>query len=73
MCLSRTSDLKPRLWIPSGIEGFASILTLEQQGIFALGFYHQRAYDRAQIQAAIERKKAGIASPEESDISTIAE
>jgi CRISPR-associated protein Csd1 len=59
--------------IMRGIEGFASILTLEQQGIFALGFYHQRAYDRAQIQAAIERKKAGIASPEESDISTIAE
>lgn len=35
--------------------GFPRILTLEQQGIFALGYYHQRAFDRAQ--AAAHRTK----------------
>jgi len=44
--------------VMSGIDGFLPILTLEQQGRFALGFYHQRAHDRAQMQAAAERKKA---------------
>lgn len=44
--------------VMSGIEGFLPTLTLEQQGRFALGFYHQRAHDRAQSQAAAERKKA---------------
>lgn len=44
--------------VMSGIESFLPTLTLEQQGRFALGFYHQRAYDRAQMQAAAERKRA---------------
>lgn len=38
------------------ISGFAPTLTLEQQGLFALGFYHQRAHDRAEMKAAAERK-----------------
>jgi len=46
--------------------GFPRILTLEEQGIFALGYYHQRAYDRAQRREASERRKAGLAPvPEE--------
>ena len=37
------------------------VLTLEEQGLFALGYYHQRAWDRAQ---ALEprRKAAGMAT-----------
>ncbi|GAB4430048.1 MAG: type I-C CRISPR-associated protein Cas8c/Csd1 [Chloroflexi bacterium OHK40] len=55
------------------IDGFYPTLTLEQQGLFALGFYHQRAHDRAQIQAAVERKRAGSANPDETDLADIAE
>lgn len=59
--------------VMSTFNGFLPTLTLEQQGLFALGFYHQRAHDRAEIQAAIERKKAGTASPDDTDIATTAE
>jgi CRISPR-associated protein Csd1 len=46
--------------------GFPRTLTLEEQGIFALGYYHQRAHDRAQAREASERRKAGLAPvPEE--------
>jgi len=46
--------------------GFPRILTLEEQGIFALGYYHQRAHDRGQAREASERRKAGLAPvPEE--------
>lgn len=47
--------------IMSGIDTFLPTLTLEQQGLFALGFYHQRAHDRAERKAAAERKKANTA------------
>jgi CRISPR-associated protein Csd1 len=30
--------------VMAGLEGFPKTLTLEEQGIFALGYYHQRAY-----------------------------
>jgi len=43
--------------------GFPRVLTLEDQGVFALGYYHQRALDRAQAREAAERRKAGAASP----------
>lgn len=49
------------------LTGFPSTLTLEQQGLFALGYYHQRAYDRAQARAASERRKAGLAASESDD------
>jgi CRISPR-associated protein Csd1 len=32
--------------ISAGITAFPTTLTLQEQGLFALGFYHQRAYDR---------------------------
>jgi CRISPR-associated protein Csd1 len=51
--------LKRRLEsVMSSLESFPKILTLEQQGLFALGFYHQRAYDRAQMYANAVRKQA---------------
>lgn len=45
------------------INDFLPTLTLEQQGLFALGFYHQRAHDRAERKAAAERKKTDTAEP----------
>ena len=41
--------------IVAPLSSFPKTLTLEQQGLFALGFYHQRASDR---RAARERKEA---------------
>lgn len=37
-------------------------LDLRQQGMFSLGYYHQRARTRAAIVAAVEAKKAGASS-----------
>ncbi|MCL5025639.1 MAG: type I-C CRISPR-associated protein Cas8c/Csd1 [Chloroflexi bacterium] len=34
--------------IQAGLAVFPRTLTLEDQGVFALGYYHQRAFDRAQ-------------------------
>jgi len=42
--------------VQAGLSGFPRILTLEEQGLFALGYYHQRAYDRAQRKEAVRRK-----------------
>jgi CRISPR-associated protein Csd1 len=38
--------------IASRLEAFPRTLDLKQQGLFALGYYHQRADDRARAQAA---------------------
>lgn len=45
--------------VATGLPSFPRTLTLEEQGLFALGYYHQRAHDRAEAKAASERKKAG--------------
>lgn len=50
---------------------FPRILTLKEQGNFALGYYHQRAEDRAQQRAAIERRQAGTATSEDTGIAEI--
>lgn len=53
---------------PSGAgngHGFPRILTLEQQGVFALGYYHQRAFDRAQ--AAAHRTKGSADDKKEAE------
>ena len=42
----------------SGITEFPRTLTLEDQALFALGYYHQRAHDRSEMRAAAERKRA---------------
>lgn len=39
--------------------GFPRTLPLEQQGMFALGYYHQRAFDRAQAAEARARRERG--------------
>ncbi len=38
--------------------GFPGTLSLQEQGLFALGYYHQRASDRAEGRAAAERRRA---------------
>jgi len=35
---------------------------MHDQGLFALGYYHQNAWDRAQAREAVERRKAGLAA-----------
>ena len=55
---------------PSGLTHFPPTLTLQDQGLFALGFYHQRAADRKAAQEARERKDAALAdliAPDDSD------
>jgi CRISPR-associated protein Csd1 len=49
--------------ISARIGAFPRTLTLEEQGLFALGYYHQRAHDRAAAQVA--RHAAGQALPED--------
>lgn len=44
--------------------GYPRTLALEDQGLFALGYYHQRAFDRAQAREAAERRKRGEQAPE---------
>ena len=50
--------------IQAGITGFPRVLTLEDQGLFTLGYYHQRAWDRKQAREAAERRRAGQLSLE---------
>jgi CRISPR-associated protein Csd1 len=40
-----------------GDRGFPRILTLQEQGMFALGYYHQRAQQSAQMREAAERRR----------------
>lgn len=44
------------------LTAFPPVLSLEEQGLFALGYYHQRAWDRAQAKS---RKAAGLPLAEE--------
>ena len=39
--------------IMSGLEGFPRTLSLDDQALFALGYYHQRAYNRHAITEAL--------------------
>ncbi len=48
--------------IQAGLSRFPRVLTLEEQGLFALGYYHQRAHDRAQAKAGAERRRAAQAA-----------
>jgi CRISPR-associated protein Csd1 len=43
------------------IGAFPRTLALEDQGLFALGYYHQRAFDRAQAREGAERRRAAEA------------
>lgn len=44
------------------LDGFPRTLTLEKQGLFALGYYHQRAEGRARARERSEQRKAGQAA-----------
>ncbi len=44
--------------IMSSLDGFPRTLNLEQQGLFALGYYHQRADNSRQAQEATARRNA---------------
>lgn len=44
------------------LSGFPRTLKLQDQALFALGYYHQRAHDRAQAKAKAAQKKASKAS-----------
>jgi CRISPR-associated protein Csd1 len=46
---------------------FPRTLTLQQQGEFALGYYHQRAHNRARIGEAAERKREANSPTDEPD------
>ena len=41
----------------SGLKGFPKTLNLEQQGMFALGYYHQRASDQTRMREASDRRR----------------
>ncbi len=51
------------------LTAFPPVLSLEEQGLFSLGYYHQRAWDRAQAKS---RKAAGLPLAEE-DLTLAAE
>lgn len=59
--------------VQSQITAFPRILNLQEQGLFALGYYHQRAADRSAAQAAAMRRRgesavtADPASPKEEE------
>ncbi|HLZ71305.1 MAG TPA: type I-C CRISPR-associated protein Cas8c/Csd1 [Dehalococcoidia bacterium] len=47
--------------VQGALDGYPRVLNLEEQGLFALGYYHQRAFDREQARLAAERRRAGQA------------
>lgn len=49
------------------METFPTTLTLQDQGLFALGFYHQRAADRAQAAANKARREGNVPTDLEPD------
>jgi CRISPR-associated protein Csd1 len=54
------SALQSRLEeVMTNLSGFPKVLSLEEQGWFSLGYYHQRAWDRAQAKARKEEQVPG--------------
>lgn len=48
---------------PDRLPTFPKTLNLQQQGLFGLGYYHQRAHDRAAAKAKAEANKSVQAAP----------
>lgn len=46
--------------VTTDLPGFPLVLNMRAQGLFALGYYHQRAADRAARSAAAEEKKKNL-------------
>ena len=42
--------------IMSGLQAFPRTLSLDEQALFVLGYYHQRAHDRAAMRAARDKR-----------------
>jgi len=53
------------------LQDFPRTLTLQEQALFSLGFYHQRAHDRAQIAEAKARKAQGKATDKEAGLAEL--
>lgn len=51
----------------SHLAAFPKTLNLQEQGLFALGYYHQRAASRSQARERAEAKKSEHLSPESTD------
>ena len=49
--------------------GFPKSLNLQQQGIFALGYYHQRSHDQEQMREAMERRRDSQAKEQDEEVS----
>lgn len=47
--------------IMAGLDGFPRTLSFDQQALFALGYYHQRAHQRQRMQEAIANREAETA------------
>lgn len=60
----RLEDIQAR--IPA--TGYPRTLALEDQGLFSLGYYHQRAFDRARAREAAERRKRGEGAAPEAEL-----
>lgn len=56
--------------IAEPLKNFPKTLTLEQQGLFALGFYHQRAADRRAGRMAKEARELAKANSASTDLAT---
>lgn len=54
--------------ILAGLDSFPRTLALEDQALFSLGYYHQRAHDRAQAREAAAARKALGKQPAEADL-----
>jgi CRISPR-associated protein Csd1 len=50
------------------VPNFPRTLTLEEQGLFTLGYYHQRAHDRGQAREAVERRRQGLSVEPAADL-----
>ena len=53
---SRLEDVLSRI---DAKDNFPRTMNLEQQGLFSLGYYHQRAHSRAQAREAAQRRRVG--------------
>lgn len=53
--------------IAAGIPSFPSVLNLEEQGMFALGFYHQRGDDRLRAAEGRARREAAESGDQRDD------
>jgi len=53
--------------IQGGLTDFPRTLSLRDQGLFALGYYHQLGWDRTQAREAAARRRAGAAADATND------